>query len=174
MNLTVCFVISLISLVAAAAAVAITCLRGRTGSVKIPIVYHSAEIEKIRQIKGNDWIDLRAAEKVVLKAGESAKISLGVSMKLPHGYEAHLQPRSSTFDNWGIVQTNSVGQIDKAYGGTNDIWKMPVLAVRDTVINVNDRICQFRVMRVQPKVVLCETNELDPHDRGGFGSTGSN
>ena len=95
-------------------------------------------------------------------------------MKLPDGYEAHLAPRSSTFKTWGIIQTNSIGVVDNSYSGNNDIWKMPVYATRDTVINVNDRICQFRIMSKMPVVDVEEVDNLEGPDRGGFGSTGTN
>ena len=142
--------------------------------MKLQIKYHNEEIEKIKKIDKGDWIDLRAAEKVELKQGEFALISLGVSMKLPDGYEAHLAPRSSTFKTWGIIQTNSIGVVDNSYSGNNDIWKMPVYATRDTVINVNDRICQFRIMPKMPVLDVEEVDNLEGPDRGGFGSTGTN
>jgi dUTP pyrophosphatase len=140
--------------------------------MKILIKYHNKDLKKIESIKVGDWIDLRAAENVKLKKGESRLISLGVSMKLPEGYEAHVVPRSSTFKTWGILQTNSMGVIDNSYSGTNDIWKMPVRATRDTEIHVNDRICQFRIMPRMQDVTFIETESLDETDRGGFGSTG--
>ena len=95
-------------------------------------------------------------------------------MKLPDGYEAHLAPRSSTFKTWGIIQTNSIGVVDNSYSGNNDIWKMPVYATRNTVINVNDRICQFRIMPKMSVVDVEEVDNLEGPDRGGFGSTGTN
>lgn len=140
----------------------------------IKIKYHTNEIDKIKEIAVGDWIDLRAAETVLLHKGDFALISLGVSMKLPDGYEAHVVPRSSTFKKWGVLQTNSMGIIDNSYSGTNDIWRFPVLAVRDTVINKNDRICQFRIVKRQPTVEFEEMDTLDAVDRGGFGSTGAN
>ena len=142
--------------------------------MKLQIKYHNEEIEKIKKIDKGDWIDLRAAEKVELKQGDFALISLGVSMKLPDGYEAHLAPRSSTFKTWGIIQTNSIGIVDNSYSGNNDIWKMPVYATRNTVINVNDRICQFRIMPKMPVLDVEEVDNLEGPDRGGFGSTGTN
>ncbi len=141
---------------------------------EILIRYHNDNIDKIEEIATGDWVDLRAAETVELKAGESKIISLGVSMKLPEGYEAHIVPRSSTFKKWGILQTNHMGVIDNSYSGDNDIWGMPVLALRDTTINENDRICQFRIMEKMPKVTLTTVEYLDGKDRGGFGSTGTN
>ena len=133
----------------------------------------SDKIEKLRAIDGkSDWIDLRAAEDVVMKKGDFYLIPLGVAMKLPEGYEAHIVPRSSTFKNFGIIQTNHQGVIDNSYSGDNDEWKMAALAMRDTVIHVNDRICQFRIMKQQPSVVFEETDSLGGPDRGGFGSTG--
>lgn len=140
----------------------------------INIKYHNSDLKKIEKIEIGDWIDLRAAEDIELKAGDFKIISLGVSMKLPEGYEAHIVPRSSTFKTWGVIQTNSMGIIDNSYSGTNDIWRFPAYATRDTQIKVNDRLCQFRIVKKQPKVELIEVDKLDDIDRGGFGSTGKN
>lgn len=137
----------------------------------IQIKYH-APIEKIKRLEQGDWIDLRAAENVTLKAGEYRLISLGVSVKLPKGFEAHIVPRSSTFKTWGILQTNSMGVVDESYAGDSDIWRMPVYAVRDTEIRLNDRICQFRVVEKMPPIVFEEVETMDADSRGGFGSTG--
>ena len=140
---------------------------------KIEIKYFSDEIEKLRYIDGkSDWIDLRASEDVVLKKGEFKLIPLGIAMKLPEGYEAHVVPRSSTFKNFGVIMTNSVGIIDNSYCGDGDMWHFPALAIRDTVIHKNDRICQFRIMKNQPKIEFDEVNYLEASNRGGFGSTG--
>lgn len=141
--------------------------------IKIDIKYHSNDIEKLRYIDNkSDWIDLRSAQKYELKAGDFVLINLGVSMKIPEGYEAHIAPRSSTFKTWGILQTNSVGVVDNSYSGDNDIWMMPVYATRDTVIEINDRVCQFRIMEKQNLAGFNEVEKLDDTDRGGFGSTG--
>ena len=140
---------------------------------KIRIKYFTDKIEKLKYIDGkSDWIDLRCAEEITLKQGEVKLIPLGVAMQLPAGYEAHVVPRSSTFKNFGVIQTNHCGVIDESYSGDNDQWYMPVLAVRDTQIHVNDRICQFRIFEHQPVIEFDETDHLDGVDRGGFGSTG--
>lgn len=141
---------------------------------KILVRYHNNNIDKIEKINKGDWIDLRAAETVELKAGDYKIISLGVSMKLPDGYEAHIVPRSSTFKKWGVLQTNHMGVIDNSYSGDDDIWGMPVLAMRDTVIHENDRICQFRIVKQMEQVELQQVEHLKDANRGGFGSTGHN
>ena len=139
----------------------------------IKIKYLSDKIEKLRYIDGkSDWIDLRAAERIELKAGEFKLIPLGIAMQLPKGYEAHIVPRSSTFKNYGIIQTNHCGIVDESYSGNHDQWFMPAYALRDTVIEVNDRICQFRIFEHQPTLVFDEVETLDNADRGGHGSTG--
>ena len=139
----------------------------------ITIKYFTDKIEKLTYIDGkSDWIDLRAAEDVALKAGEFKLIPLGVAMKLPQGYEAHVVPRSSTFKNFGIIQTNHCGIIDESYCGDNDQWYFPAYALRDTEIHVNDRICQFRIMEHQPTIQFEETEKLTGADRGGIGSPG--
>ena len=140
---------------------------------KIRIKYFCKDLEKLAYIDGkSDWIDLRAAEDVEMKAGEFRLIPLGIAMELPKGYEAHVIPRSSTFKNFVILQTNSMGLIDESYCGDNDQWFMPAYAVRDTVIHKNDRICQFRIMKHQPALEFEETLVLGHEDRGGHGSTG--
>ena len=139
----------------------------------IRIKYFSDKIDKLTYVDGkSDWIDLRASEDVELKAGEFKLIPLGVAMELPKGYEAHLVQRSSTFKNYGILQTNSCGIIDCSYCGDEDMWRMPVYATRDTMIHQNDRICQFRIVENQPKITFDEVESLGNADRGGFGSTG--
>lgn len=139
----------------------------------IKIKYLSNKIEKLKYIDGkSDWIDLRSAEDIELKAGEFKLIPLGIAMQLPEGYEAHIVPRSSTFKNYGIIQTNHMGVVDETYCGDNDQWFMPVYALRDTTIKANDRVCQFRIMEHQPSIVFNEVETLNNADRGGHGSTG--
>lgn len=140
----------------------------------IKIKYLSNEIEKLEKISVGDWIDLRCAKEISLKAGEFALIPLGVAMQLPNGYEALVVPRSSTFKHFGIIQTNSMGVIDESYRGDNDQWHFPAYAMRDTVIHVNDRICQFRIVKHQPEIEFQEVDILGNLDRGGIGSTGKN
>ena len=141
---------------------------------EIKIKYLNDDITRLEYIDGkSDWIDLRAAEEVELKAGEFKLIHLGVAMQLPEGYEAHIVPRSSTFKKWGIIQTNHCGIVDNSYCGPNDWWRMPVFALRDTKIEVNDRICRFRIQKNQPTLVFNEVEEMEANNRGGFGSTGT-
>ena len=141
--------------------------------VNIKIKYFSDDIDKLTYIDGkSDWIDLRASEEVSLKAGEFCLIPLGVAMELPNGFEAHIVARSSTFKNFGVIHTNHCGSVDQSYCGDNDMWRFPALALRDTIIHKNDRICQFRIIRNQPEIIFDEVEHLTGKDRGGFGSTG--
>ncbi len=143
--------------------------------MNIKVKYHVTDLPQLCAIDGkSDWIDLRAAERVEMKAGEFKIISLGISMQLPEGYEAHIAPRSSTFLKFGVIQTNSVGVVDNTYCGDNDIWGMPALAMRDTVIEKGDRICQFRLMKKMEPITFTPVEHLSGEDRGGFGSTGTN
>lgn len=141
--------------------------------MKIKIKYFDQEIDKIKKLEVGDWIDLRAAKTVELKKDEFALIPLGVGMKLPEGYEANVVPRSSTFKNFGIIQTNHFGVIDESYGGDQDQWFFPAYALRDTIIQKNDRICQFRINKKMPEVEFEEVDHLDEVSRGGHGSTGT-
>ncbi len=140
--------------------------------LEIKIKYHDKDLGKIEKIPVGDWIDLHAAERVDMDVGDYKVISLGVSMKLPKGYEAHVLPRSSTFRRWGILMTNSMGIIDESYCGEHDVWGFPALAMKSTTIFKGDRICQFRIMKKMPEVKFVEVDYMDDEDRGGFGSTG--
>lgn len=139
--------------------------------LEVRIKYHT-DILPIEEFTNGDWVDLRVAEDAVLEAGEYREISLGISIQLPEGYEAHIVPRSSTCKKWGIIQANHMAVIDNSYRGDNDIWKYPVIAVRNTRIYKNDRICQFRIIKKQPKFDFVTMDHFDDPDRGGFGSTG--
>lgn len=143
-------------------------------SLKIKVKYFDQTMEKIKKIENGDWIDLRAATDTIFNKGDFKLIPLGIAMELPEGYEAHVVPRSSTFKKWGIIETNSMGVIDELYKGDNDQWFFPAYALRDTQINKNDRICQFRIIEKMPEVVFEEVNRLDNKDRNGHGSTGHN
>lgn len=142
--------------------------------MNIKIKYFT-DIEPVEYIGGenkSNWIDLRCAEDIDLKAGEFKLIPLGVGMILPEGYEANIVPRSSTFKNYGIIQTNHYGVIDNSYSGDNDQWRFPAYATRDVHISKNDRICQFRINKIQPTIEFETVEHLNDTDRGGFGSSG--
>lgn len=141
-------------------------------SMLIPIKIHDRELPAPEHKEWGDWVDLRSAETVEMKQGEFRIISLGVSMSLPLGYEAHVAPRSSTFKNFGILLANSYGIIDNTYCGDNDIWGFPAIAMRDTIIHKGDRIAQFRVVKSQPQLEFVPVQTLGGKGRGGFGSTG--
>lgn len=140
----------------------------------IKVQYKDNSLERLKKIVQGDWIDLRAATDIAMNAGEFAYIDLGVAIQLPKGYEAIVAPRSSTFKNFGIIQANSIGIIDNSFCGPTDWWKFPAIALRNTVIHKNDRICQFRIIANQPSIVMQETSLEGNADRGGWGSTGKN
>lgn len=140
----------------------------------IRVKYHNKDLEKIQNINIGDWTDLRCAENITLEAGEFRFIDLGISVEIPTGYEMHIAPRGSTYKNFFLIQTNSVGVLDESYNGDNDIVKMAALAMAATTLKVNDRICQCRIVPKQPSVTWIEVEALNNDDRGGFGSTGTN
>lgn len=144
---------------------------------KIKVKFFDKEVypEGLQKIGGkkSDWIDLRARERIVLEKGIFKLIPLGVAIQLPEGYEAIIAPRSSTYKNFFILQTNSIGVVDETYCGDNDEWKLPVLAVEETVIEKGERICQFRIIEHQPELEIEVVESLGNEDRGGFGSSGT-
>ena len=151
----------------------------------IRIKYLKDDITRLTKIDQGDWIDVYAAETIIIPEGGHALIPLGFCMELPKGYEAYLAPRSSTFKNWGIIVTNSIGIIDESYNGDGDQWMLSVYClngkeilrinnedVKATVIHKNDKIAQFRIMKKMPMINFLEVNNLGNEDRNGLGSTG--
>lgn len=144
----------------------------RLSRKKFKIRYHRELFPDLPSAKKNgNFIDLYSAEEITLKAGEYGMINLGISVECPKGYWMQVVPRSSTFKNYGVIETNSFGVVDTSYCGDNDIVKMPVYATRDTVIPANERVCQFTIVKDE-NFELEEVDKLDNPDRGGFGSTG--
>ena len=137
-------------------------------------IKYFADIEEIKKVDKGDWIDLRVAKDVRLKKDEFKLVPLGIGMKLPKGYEAHIVPRSSTYKTFGVIQTNHQAVIDESYCGNDDQWYYPIYALRDTIIHKNDRICQFRIVKKQPKINFNKVEVLVDKNRGGIGSSGRN
>ena len=149
--------------------------------MKIKIKYFD-NAKELNMIEKGNWCDLYANKNMFIPEGEKMMIPLGVAMQLPEGYEAHVVPRSSTFKTWGIIQTNHIGIIDNSYCGDNDQWFYPAYCLEPknfidnqygTLIRKGDKIAQFRIIEVQPKLEFEKVELLGNKDRGGFGSTGS-
>ena len=164
--------------------------------MKIKVKLHDLSC-KIEIYKKGEWIDLKAAETVKLEAPSidtiqktvsfnSALIPLGLSMELPKYFEANIVPRSSTFNNFKIILSNSFGIIDSTYKGDKDEWKFNVIALANTKINKGDRIAQFRIRPSQfapwfvklkwlftSKISFVFVDTLSNKSRGGFGTTGT-
>ena len=149
--------------------------------MKIKIKYFD-NAKELNMIEKGNWCDLYANKDMFIPEGEKMMIPLGVAMQLPEGYEAHVVPRSSTFKTWGIIQTNHMGVIDNSYCGDNDQWFYPAYCLEPknfidnqygTLIRKGDKIAQFRIIEVQPKLEFEKVELLGNKDRGGFGSTGS-
>lgn len=118
-----------------------------------------------------DWIDLRSAVDIDIKAAQSGTlkkkdnakyrnirtdvhyIPLGVAIKLPKGYEAIVTSRSGTPKKIGLFIPSGQGIIDNCYNGENDQWMFVCSPLRETIIHKGDRICQFRVQLSQKATV---------------------
>lgn len=140
---------------------------------KIRIKMLDKEIEPPVMTEVGDWVDLRAAEEVIMFIGEYKAIRLGVAMELPEGYEAIIAPRSSTAKNFRIIMASSIGIVDECYNGNGDEWRFPALAIGSAHITKGERICQFRIVKHQPKLIFEVVDDLGHEDRGGLGSTGT-
>jgi dUTP pyrophosphatase len=114
---------------------------------------------------------------IILKAGTRDKISTGLKMVIPEGFEVQIRPRSGLAFKNGISLTNTPGTIDSDYRG-----ELQILIINhgheDFVIKHGDRIAQAVIAPVWQANFL-EINELPDESNntrgtGGFGSTGKN
>lgn len=113
-------------------------------------------------------------EPVTVKAGETAKIPIGISLELDGTKDAVLliYARSSLACKLGLAPANCVGVVDWDYRG-EIVVVLHNHSRKDYTINHGDRIAQLVITPIfTPEVE--ETAELSDTDRGagGFGSTG--
>lgn len=162
---------------------------------EIKVKYFEKDGPQLDFIEGkSDWVDLSVVDirsilmtdgttieniefdennPITYKAGDIISFGLGVAMKLPDGYEAHVLPRSSTFKKTGLLLTNSMGIIDNSFSGNNDEWGAMFIAMRDGEVHKYDRLLQFRIQESMSKDVKFKVVEvLNGPDRGGYGTTG--
>lgn len=118
--------------------------------------------------------DLYAAvkEPVVLQPGQRCRISTGIRIALPAGYEAQVRPRSGLADRYGLSMVNAPGTIDSDYRGVIQVILVN-LGQEPVTIYRGDRIAQLVIAPVV-QAKWEETSSLPPTSRaeGGFGSTG--
>ena len=163
---------------------------------KVKVKYHDSSMPKFEQIEKGNWIDCRVIKGgkithsdgtkeplewkteengtcyIEYKEGDFMMLPLGFSINQGKGYEVNLVPRSSTFKNYGIIQTNHYGVGDDTFVGNNDMYHFPCYALRDGRINLYDRICQMKINKAMPQIIFNEVEDMESEDRGGFGSTG--
>ena len=122
---------------------------------------------------GSAGMDLRAAESITLKPGARHLVPTGLSIALPHGFEAQVRPRSGLAVKHGVTVLNSPGTIDSDYRGEVKVILIN-LGEDDFVIRRGDRIGQMIVAPVV-QAGWIEVDSLDETERGvgGFGSTGA-
>ena len=153
--------------------------------MNIKVKYLDPNLPKLEKIDKGDLVDLRASKVFIngqeqslpctYEANDIVFIKLGFAARLPLGYKACIYPRSSTFKNYGLILTNSVGQIDNSYSGNGDEWGAMFISLRPGTINHGDRVAQFDIQRTTMDNIGFEVVEdLGNNNRGGYGSTGTN
>jgi dUTP pyrophosphatase len=103
---------------------------------------------------------------------QQVRLSTGLVLEIPRGYEAQIRPRSGLADRAGLTVLNSPGTIDSDYRGELEIILIN-LGSRPFTVNDGDRIAQMVIAPVL-QAVMTEGVSVSETDRGsgGFGSTG--
>lgn len=121
--------------------------------------------------ENGDWIDLRAAQDIDIRAAQAGVqykegnekyrdicipivyIPLGVAMELPKGFEAIIASRSSSPKKLKVFIPCGKGIVDNSYNGNDDQWHYVASPIDNTSIKKGDRICQFRIQLSQKATI---------------------
>lgn len=140
---------------------------------KAKVLCDNPDLMPVYASEGAAGMDLKAAERCFLFAGDYMPVSTGVSVELPTGWEAQVRPRSGLAAKEGITVLNAPGTIDSDYRG--EIKVILINHSRKTkLIEIGDRIAQL-VFAKHERVELEPTLQLTETKRGrrGLGSTGT-
>lgn len=126
------------------------------------------------QTDGSSGVDLSAAidAPITVTAGSPVAVPTGLSIELPHGYEAQIRSRSGLALKEGVFCLNSPGTIDADYRGE---IKVILANTKDTPFTVKpgDRIAQMVFARVERALFeAVDTVSATARGSGGFGHTG--
>ena len=143
--------------------------------VRIARLAHGADLPlPAYETEGSAGMDLRAAvdAPVTLAPMERTAVPTGLSIALPHGYEAQVRARSGLAFRNGIACVNAPGTVDSDYRGEIKVILVN-LGQEPVTFERGDRIAQLVVAPVS-RVAWEEAESLDETARGagGFGSTG--
>lgn len=106
----------------------------------------------------------------ILHPGDRRRISVGIAIELPEGFEGQVRPRSGMAHDHGVAAV--IGTVDNGYRG--EVWvNLFNHSFGVHVVRHGERIAQLVVCPVAYPV-LVEVDELSETERGtdGFGSTG--
>lgn len=128
---------------------------------KVVMVKLLGDVQMPVKLKYGGWIDLSPACDVELKQFEGGDIPLGISVKLPIGYEALISIKDSAFNKYGIIQTNGITVIDSCFCCSDQQWCIPVVSLREgtTVIPKGTCICKFRIIKKMGNSIKLEKEE---------------
>lgn len=124
---------------------------------------------------GASGMDLCAAvpREVVIEPGEIKLISTGISVLIPHGYEAQIRPRSGLALKHGITLVNTPGTVDSDYRGVISLI-VTNLGKEAYSIKRGSRLAQMVIQEVvHAEVIEVETLAETVRSTGGFGHTGA-
>lgn len=118
--------------------------------------------------------DFKSTEDVTIAPGEFALVETGTVVETPEGYVLQIQPRSSTFKKFGIMQVNSVGIIDNDYSGDLDTIKFAYINMKKESVTIpaGTRIGQGMFVKIERADFELVESMGERESRGGFGTTG--
>lgn len=121
---------------------------------------------------GSAGVDLYASARERIPAKQWRKVSTGIAIAIPNGFEGQIRPRSGLAIKYGITVLNAPGTIDSDYRGLIDVILINHGST-DFSIERGDRIAQLVIAPVV-RASFVPDPDLEETERsnGGFGHTG--
>ena len=146
-----------------------------TEPVRVRITTQTGAHAPVYASAGSAGADLSALLRapIVLEPGCREKISTGIRLEIPAGWEGQVRPRSGMADRHGVTVLNTPGTIDSDYRGEIQVILIN-LGENPFVVANGDRIAQI-VFSPIDQARFESTTSISETVRGenGFGSTGT-
>ena len=141
--------------------------------MEIVVRFNCLKKENIPVRKKGGWFDIPLPYDLYFEAGDIVKIVFDLRVEMPVGYEAIVQPRSSTLERTGLI-SSGFGVIEDCYCGKDDYIGYRFYATKDGLVSEGSCLVQMRFQKKMEDVkmiIIPDDYFNSKENRGGFGST---
>lgn len=141
--------------------------------MQYPVYFNFLNNENKPVRKKGGWFDIPLPYDLHFEAGDIVKIVFDLRLKMPEGFEAIIQPRSSTLEKTGLI-SSGFGVIEDCYAGEDDYIGYRFYATKDGLVPKGSCLVQMRFQEKMKQCIVFRAGDdmfKGVESRGGFGST---